>query len=76
MTVGINGRPAPIHEEFDVAESDRAAVDELIERVTASLDGADIKRRSVILAALAELTARYMQSGCELKMNVQHKAVS
>jgi hypothetical protein len=69
VMIGINGRPAPIHEEFDVAEADRATVDELIGKIATALDGADTKRRGVILAALAELTAQYMRSGRKPKTN-------
>jgi len=61
VVVGMNGRPAPLLEEFDIADSDRAAVNALIERVVAALDESDTSKRSIILAALAELSARYMQ---------------
>ncbi|MVF23129.1 ATP-binding protein [Methylocaldum sp. BRCS4] len=62
VVIGMDGRPAPLLEEFDVADTDRATVNDLIERVTAALEEADTSRRSVILAALAELSARYMQT--------------
>lgn len=62
VVIGLDGRPAPLLEEFDVAESDRGAVTALIERVAGALEDAEPARRSVILAALAELSARYMQS--------------
>lgn len=62
VVVGVDGRPAPVHEEFDIADADRAAVDEQIARVEGALDGADPARHNVILAALAELSARYMLS--------------
>jgi hypothetical protein len=60
VVIGINGRPTPMLEEFAVAESDRAEVNDLIERVTLAIADFDAKRRSLILAALAELSARYM----------------
>jgi hypothetical protein len=60
VMIGMNGRPAPMLKEFDLAESDRVTVDELISRVATALDAADTKRRNVILAALAELSVRYM----------------
>jgi len=63
--IGMNGRPTPILEEFDIADSDREAVNVLIERVAAALDEADTTKRSVILAALAELSARYMTGATE-----------
>jgi hypothetical protein len=62
VVVGLNGRPSPILEEFAVADSDRAAIDDLVTRVAAALDGADTSRRSIILAVLAELSARYMRT--------------
>ena len=62
VVIGMDGRPSPVHKEFDIADTDRAAVDELIERVQETLDAADPKRRDVILAALAEVSARYMQA--------------
>ena len=61
IVIGIDGRPAPMLEEFDIADSDRTAVNELVERVATALEGADTGHRSIILAALAELSARYMQ---------------
>jgi len=69
VVVGMNGRPAALLEEFDIADSDRAAVDDLIERVTAALDEADTGKRGIILAALAELSARYMNSTNATKAN-------
>jgi len=61
VVVGMDGRPAPMLEEFDIADSDRADVSALVERVSATLEGAGTGRRNVILAALAEISARYMQ---------------
>jgi hypothetical protein len=52
VVIGMDGRPAPILQEFDLAASDRRAVDDLISRVAAALDQADTKRRSIILAAI------------------------
>ena len=60
IVVGVDGRPTPVHEEFDIADGDRDAVEALIERVEVALEGADFDRRNVILAALAEISARYM----------------
>ena len=61
VVIGMDGRPAPLLEEFDIADSDRAAVNDVIKRVAAALEEADTSHRSVILAALAELSTRYMQ---------------
>lgn len=61
VVIGMDGRPTPLLEEFDVADGDRTAVNEVIDRVAASLEEADVTKRSIILAALAELSARYMK---------------
>lgn len=76
VMIGINGRPTPIHEEFDVVETDRPAINELIEQVTKVLNGTYTKQRSVILAVLAEFTARYIQDGGEIKSNIHVKNIS
>jgi hypothetical protein len=61
VMVGLNGRPSPLLEEFAVADTDRAEINNLIARVSLAVEQADTTRRSVILAALAELSARYMR---------------
>ena len=76
VVIGVNGRPAPLLEEFHIAESDRAAVNHLIERVAAALEKADTSRPSIILAALAELSTRYMQNSPPAQMNGKGRATS
>ena len=73
VVVGMDGRPAPLHEEFHIADSDRADVNDLINRVAAALDQADESRDSVILAALAELSARYMDKPEQAKRQTGSK---
>ena len=73
IVIGMNGRPTPLLEEFDIADSDRAAVDELIGRVTVALEEGDTSRRGIILAALAELSSRYMQKPKSSKGNRKSK---
>jgi hypothetical protein len=60
VVVGRNGRPTPVAGEFDITDTDRAAVDDLIGRVEQALEDADSQRRNIILAALAEMSARYL----------------
>jgi hypothetical protein len=69
IVIGMDGRRTPLLEEFDIADSDRAAVDDVIKRVAAALDAADTSRRSIILAALANLSSRYMQAPKHAKRN-------
>ena len=61
VVIGMDGRPAPMLEEFHIADSDRTAINKVVESVAAALERADTSRRSIILAALAELSARYMR---------------
>ena len=60
VVVGMGGRPTPVHAEFDVADQDRAEVEALIGRMDAALQKSGESRRNIILAALAELSARYL----------------
>lgn len=76
VVVGTNGRPAPFHEEFNIADSDRAAVNALVERVASTLEESDTCQRNVILAALAELSARYMRDTPTEKKNGEGKVAS
>ena len=76
VVIGMDGRPAPLLEEFDIADSDRAAVNELIERVASALDESDTTRRNIILAALAELSTRYMHAPKPTKKNGKGRAAS
>jgi hypothetical protein len=76
VVIGVDGSPAPLLEEFDIADSDRAAVNDLIERVTVALGQADTSRRSIILAALAELSTRYMQKSPSAHRNGKGRAAS
>lgn len=62
VLIGREGRPTPILEEFEVTDSDREDIDDVIERVSAALDLAETKNRNTILAALAEMSTRYMQA--------------
>lgn len=69
VVVGLEGRPTPLLEEFAVADSERETVDGLVNRVAAAVDASDALRPALILAALAELSARYMQKECRPPQN-------
>ena len=62
VVVGMGGRPAPLHDEFDITDPEREEVDALIKLVDATLKHSGEKRRNVILAALAELSARHLRN--------------
>ena len=57
---GMGGRPAPLPKEFDIADFDRAAVNDLKKRVAVTLEEAG--HHTIIPAALAELSARHMET--------------
>ena len=54
------GVQQPIHAEFDVADQDRPGVRSLMESMETTLRNSGEARRNIILAALAELSARYL----------------
>ena len=61
VVIGTKGRPEPLLQEFNIADSERDAVNLLIERIESVFDETSGTRPSLILAALAELSTRYMQ---------------
>ena len=62
VVVSMGGRPTPVHDEFDITDLEREKVDALIDQVGEALEHSGEKRRNVILAALAELSARYLRA--------------
>ena len=61
VVVGMGGRSTPLHGEFDITDPEREEVDVLIDQVDTALERSGEKRRNVILAALAELSARHLR---------------
>jgi len=59
--VGVDGRPTPISGEFDVTDRDRAEIDRLVDLFEEALERGDANKRNIVLAALAELSARYLE---------------
>ena len=60
VVVGIRGHP--IHDEFEIAANQQDQVEELIERVRATLDESGEEAQDVIVAALARVTAEYLEA--------------
>lgn len=58
--VGIDGRPTPVSGQFTVTDNDRVSIDEVVARVHSILTSSDATPRNVVLAALAEISARYL----------------
>ena len=61
VIVGMSGWTTPVHGEFDVADLDRRDVEGLIARMEEMLGHSGEDRHDIILAALAELSARYIK---------------
>lgn len=62
VVVGVNGRPTPVSGEFAVRDTDRKAIETLISQVEQVLLTVDSQSRNIILAALAEMSARYLDN--------------
>lgn len=65
VVVAVDGRPTPYSEEFNITEFDREIVTSLVTEVEQVLNARNNNERKLILAALAELSARFMQTGIE-----------
>ena len=61
VVVGMSGRPEPLHDYFDVTDLEREGVSELVSKVDEALKQSGEERRNIILATLAELSARYLR---------------
>ena len=59
VVVGLNGQP--IHEEFEITSSEERQVDDLIRRFRGALQDSGEEEQNVILAALARVTAEYLE---------------
>jgi hypothetical protein len=76
VVVGVNGRPAPLHAEFEVTEGERAGIEEIISQLQSVIDAGDDKKPRMVLAALAELSSRYMVEDHKSKGKETERAVS
>jgi len=74
VIIGIGGRPVPILDEFDVSDAELANVEALTAGLRQVLQKQRNAKRSVILAALAELSAEVMQN--EDAEQVEHGGVA
>ena len=61
VVVGMGGRPSSAYDEFAITDLEREEVEALIKLVDAALNRSGEKPRNVILAALAELSAKYLK---------------
>jgi hypothetical protein len=76
VVVGLHGQPTPLSHEFLVADEDRDEVHSLIALVDTALSQADTHQKHLILAALAEISARYMtavERPLQIKKRIAHR---
>lgn len=62
VVVGMDGQPKPVHGEFKIADRDMKSVKSMVERMDRVLRKGDEPRREIVLAALAELSTRYLRA--------------
>ena len=74
VVVGLDGRP--IHDAFEVSEHEQAKVDSLITRVQAVLSESGEEEQNIILAALARVSAEYLEARGKETVNRAKEAVS
>ena len=67
IVVAIGGRPTAFHDNFEIGDVERSRVDTLIKQLGESLQDSGEGSRTIILAALGEMSARYLGSSEELK---------
>ena len=60
VTVGLGGRPSTFQDVFQVTSLERGEVDSLVQRMNELFEGVGPDRRNIVLAALAELSALYL----------------
>jgi len=60
VIISKDGHPTPVQADFQITDSDRAQVDELLALLKQSVLTNKSQKKAVILAALAELSSEYM----------------
>lgn len=62
VMVGLEGAPTTLHQEFTVGDLDRPEIASLVSDLEAVLSECGEERQHVVLAALAELSSRYLDT--------------
>ena len=60
VVVGLDGQP--IHDSFEVTDQEQAKVHDLISRVRQVLSESGEEKQNIILAALARVSAEYLEA--------------
>ena len=61
VVVGLAGRTAPLQGQFDIVGRETQSVKSVVEVVDSALQRSGERRQKVVLAALAEVSARYLE---------------
>ncbi len=73
VIVGITGRPEAVSGEFSVTDSERKMVNDLVTKIEKAFSNIGEINEHVVLAALAEISARYLNRNIESPvMKVKH----
>lgn len=62
VVVGREGHSIPIYDEFEVSDGDRCTIDTLSDTIDQVLRDSGEEQRNIVLAALAEVSARYLNT--------------
>lgn len=60
VVVGIGGRPKQLSDEFTISDLEKIAVDRLKNKLQMVIDGEGMTDKKLVLAAMAELSAKYL----------------
>ncbi len=74
VVVGLDGEP--IHDDFEITEREQSQVDVIIKRVRQALAESGEGEQNVILAALARVTAEYLESRGNAPVSESREEVS
>ena len=61
VTVGVSGRPSTFQDVFEITSLERQEVDSLVHGIKELLQDSALERRNIVLAALAEVSAVYLE---------------
>ena len=73
VVVGISGKRTPTHEEYTISDTELKEVDNLINQIKGTFESTGVKRKNIILTALAELSTQYLNQSVDDLKKVEHK---
>src|SRR3989304_3427831 len=70
---GVNNQPPPFFGEFEIPDADQKDISALVSAVEDALSNANARSRNVILGALTQISARYMQDEYEAPVEAKKR---